>query len=113
MVVKGEQKLWNILNDKLETLRASNRLPEAIRVAESALDLAKRAFIDDPVSLAVSYDKLGQLLDQAGNLWPNGGSKMGESVNVAACFGESQSQPVARFAPLGIMTVPWTRQNVA
>ncbi len=34
--MKGEEKLWNILNDKLETLRASNRLPEAIRVAETA-----------------------------------------------------------------------------
>ena len=65
--MKGEQKLWDILNDKLETLRASNRLPEAIRVAESALDLAKRAFTDDPGSLAISYEKLGQLLDQAGD----------------------------------------------
>jgi len=63
----GEQKLWDILNDKLETLRVSNRLPEAIRVAESALDLAKRAFTDDPASLAISYEKLGQLLDQAGD----------------------------------------------
>jgi len=65
--VKGERRLWEILNDKLETLRASNRLPEAIRVAESALDLAKRAFVDEPGSLAISYEKLGQLLDQAGD----------------------------------------------
>ena len=65
--MKGEQKLWDILNEKLETLRASNRLPEAIRVAESALDLAKRAFTDDPGSLAISYEKLGMLLDQAGD----------------------------------------------
>lgn len=63
----GEQRLWDILNDKLETLRASNRLPEAIRVAESALELARRAFINDPASMAVSYEKLGQLLDQAGD----------------------------------------------
>ena len=73
--MKGEQKLWEILNDKLDTLRVSNRLPEAIRVAESALDLAKRAFVDDPASLAVSYEKLGQLLDHVtpvaiGNLGP-------------------------------------------
>jgi tetratricopeptide (TPR) repeat protein len=65
--VTGEQKLWNILNDKLEMLRASNRLPEAIRVAESALELARRAFVDDPGTVAVSYDKLGQLLDQSGD----------------------------------------------
>jgi len=65
--MKGEQKLWDILNDKLETLRASNRLPEAIRVAESALELAKRAFNEDPAILAASYEKLGQLLDQAGD----------------------------------------------
>jgi len=65
--MKGEQKLWDILNEKLATLRVSNRLPEAIRVAESALDLAKRAFTDDPGSLAISYEKLGMLLDQAGD----------------------------------------------
>jgi len=66
--MKGEQKLWNILNDKLETLQASNRLPEAIRVAESALDLAKRAFDDDdPAPVALSYQRLGQLLDQSGD----------------------------------------------
>jgi tetratricopeptide (TPR) repeat protein len=65
--VKGEQKLWDILNEKLETLRVANRLPEAIRVAESALDLARRAFNEDPGMLAQSYDKLGQLLDQAGD----------------------------------------------
>jgi tetratricopeptide (TPR) repeat protein len=65
--MKGEQKLWDILNDNLETLRASNRLPEAIRVAESALELAKRALSDDPATLAISYEKLGQLLDQAGD----------------------------------------------
>ena len=65
--MKGEEKLWNILNEKLDTLRASNRLPEAIRVAETALDLAKRAFEDDPGSMAVSFEKLGQLLDQSGD----------------------------------------------
>jgi tetratricopeptide (TPR) repeat protein len=65
--MKGEEKLWSILNDKLDTLRASNRLPEAIRVAESALDLAKRAFPDDPAPVALSFEKLGQLLDQNGD----------------------------------------------
>jgi len=65
--MKGEEKLWNILNDKLETLRASNRLPEAVRVAETALDLAKRAFLDDHASLALSFEKLGLLLDQSGD----------------------------------------------
>src|SRR3984893_246367 len=65
--MKGEEKLWTILNDKLETLRASNRLPEAVRVAETALDLAKRAFLDDHASLALSFEKLGLLLDQSGD----------------------------------------------
>ena len=36
--MKGDEKLWAILNDKLDMLRASNRLPEAIRIAETALD---------------------------------------------------------------------------
>src|SRR6202011_3814405 len=49
------------------TLRASNRLPEAVRVAETALDLAKRAFLDDHASLALSFEKLGLLLDQSGD----------------------------------------------
>jgi len=35
--MKGEEKLWTILNDKLDTLRATNRLPQAIRVAEQPL----------------------------------------------------------------------------
>ena len=64
---KGEQKLWRILNDKLDMLLASNRLPEAVRIAETALDLAKRAFPDGDASLAMSYEKLGQLLDQGGD----------------------------------------------
>src|ERR1700730_18152459 len=65
--MKGEENLWRMLNDKLETLRASNRLPEAIRVAETALDLAKRTFDDNDESLALSFEKLGQLLDQKGD----------------------------------------------
>jgi tetratricopeptide (TPR) repeat protein len=65
--MKGEEKLWSILNDKLDTLRASNRLPEAIRVAETALDLAKRTFDETQAPLALSFEKLGQLLDQSGD----------------------------------------------
>src|SRR4051794_23428276 len=65
--MKGEEKLWGILNDKLDTLRAGNRLPEAIRVAETALELAKRAFENSEPALAISFEKLGQLLDQSGD----------------------------------------------
>jgi tetratricopeptide (TPR) repeat protein len=65
--MKGEEKLWSILNDKLDTLRASNRLPQAIRVAETALEVAKRAFPGAEVPLATSFEKLGQLLDQKGD----------------------------------------------
>src|SRR5437763_7874691 len=65
--MKGEEKLWSILDDKLETLRASSRLPEAIRVAETLLELAKRTFGEDDNALALSYEKLGQLLDQSGD----------------------------------------------
>ena len=65
--VKGDEKLWAILNDKLDMLRGTERLPEAIRVAETALDLAKRAFDADHPNLAVSLEKLGQLHDQAGD----------------------------------------------
>src|SRR5437588_6050639 len=65
--MKGEQRLWSILNDKLDNLRASKRLPEAIRVAETALEVAKRAFPDGGSPLATSFEKLGQLLDQKGD----------------------------------------------
>jgi len=65
--MKGEAKLWSILNDKLDTLRASNRLPEAIRVAETALEVAKRAFPGAGSPLATSFEKLGELLDQKGD----------------------------------------------
>jgi tetratricopeptide (TPR) repeat protein len=65
--MKGEEKLWSILNDKLDTLRATNRLPQAIRVAETALEVAKRAFPDGHLPLATSFEKLGELLDQKGD----------------------------------------------
>src|SRR5438552_1014375 len=65
--MKGEERLWSILNDKLDTLRAANRLPEAIRVAETALEVAKRAFKGSQTPLATSFEKLGQLLEQKGD----------------------------------------------
>src|SRR5437660_3446675 len=65
--MKGEERLWTILNDKLDTLRATNQLPEAIRVAETALEIAKRAFKGNEVPLATSFEKLGQLLEQKGD----------------------------------------------
>ena len=61
--MKGEEKLWGILNDKLETLRAGNRLPEATRVADTALRVARRSFAKDDLSLALSYERLGELYD--------------------------------------------------
>jgi tetratricopeptide (TPR) repeat protein len=65
--VKGDEKLWTILNDKLDLLRGTDRMPEAIRVGQTALDLAKRAFPADHPNLALSLEKLGQLHDQAGD----------------------------------------------
>src|SRR6266849_4300621 len=64
--MKGEEKLWVILNEKLDNLRATNRLPQAIRVAETALEVARRAFKDNQAALATSFEKLGQLLEQKG-----------------------------------------------
>src|SRR4051794_21665044 len=65
--MKGEAKLWSILNDKLDMLRASNRIPEAIRVAETALTLAQRAFEPGDPNHILSLERLGQLHDQAGD----------------------------------------------
>jgi tetratricopeptide (TPR) repeat protein len=65
--MKGDEKLWGILNDKLDMLRASNRFPEAIRIAETALTLAQRAFQPGEPKYTLSLEKLGQLHDQAGD----------------------------------------------
>src|SRR5437879_13433455 len=65
--MKGEERLWSILNDKLDTLHATNRLPEAIRVAETALEIAKRAFKRSETPLAISFEKLGELLEEKGD----------------------------------------------
>src|SRR3954462_2016328 len=65
--MKGDEKLWQILNDKLEMLRASDNLPEALRVAETAFELAQRAFPPDSQQLAFSCERLGQLRDQGGD----------------------------------------------
>jgi tetratricopeptide (TPR) repeat protein len=65
--VKGERHLWSVLNDKLEMLRASDQLPEAIRVGKSALELAQRSFVPADPELAASYEKLASLYEQSGN----------------------------------------------
>jgi tetratricopeptide (TPR) repeat protein len=65
--MKGEAKLWGILNDKLETLLAANRFPEALRVAKTALDLAERSFADSDPARAISHEKVGHLLGQTGD----------------------------------------------
>ena len=64
--MKGEEHLWSVLNEKLETLRATNQLPQAIRVAQTALELARRSFGPHDIQLASSYEKLGLLYDQNG-----------------------------------------------
>ena len=65
--MKGGEKLWDILNDKLDMLQASNRLPEAIRVAEAAHDLAQRVFKPGDSRTSLSLEKLGQLHGQTGD----------------------------------------------
>jgi tetratricopeptide (TPR) repeat protein len=62
--MKGEEHLWGVLNDKLDTLRATNHMAEAIRVGQSALEIAKRSFAAGDVRLALSYEKLGLLHEQ-------------------------------------------------
>jgi tetratricopeptide (TPR) repeat protein len=65
--MKGNERLWAILNDKLDMLRASNRMPEAIRVGETLLDLAQRAFSPTDVAYGLTLEKLGYLYDQNGD----------------------------------------------
>ena len=65
--MKGGEKLWGILNDKLDMLQTSNRFPEAIRVAETAFDLAQRVFPAGDTRFSLSLEKLGQLHGLAGD----------------------------------------------
>ena len=65
--MKGEEHLWGVLNDKLDTLRATNQMPEAMRVAQSALEIAKRSFGPGDGRLALSYEKLGSLHEEKGD----------------------------------------------
>src|SRR4051794_33148774 len=65
--MKGGEQLWGILNDKLEMLQTSNRLQEAIRVADAAYDLAQRVFKPGDARTSISLEKLGQLHGQAGD----------------------------------------------
>ena len=64
--MKGEENLWRILQDKLETLRAGGRLAEALRIGQTALELAQRTFPENDPALALSYERLGQMHDQCG-----------------------------------------------
>ena len=66
--MKGEEKLWRILQDKLETLRAGGRLVEAMRIGETALELAQRIFPKNDPSLALSHERLGQMHEQRGDV---------------------------------------------
>jgi len=65
--MKGEEHLWGVLNDKLDTLCATNQMAEAIRVGQSALEIAKRSFGMTDIRLARSYDKLGELYERKGD----------------------------------------------
>lgn len=64
--MKGEERLWQILLDKLEMLRAGQQFPEAMRVGTTALELAQRSFPENHPSLALSYERLGQIHEQGG-----------------------------------------------
>lgn len=65
--MKGETQLWEILNDKLEMLRAGGRFPEAIRVGETALNLAARIFAEHEPSLGMSYERLARVYEGQGD----------------------------------------------
>src|SRR5438045_8604303 len=65
--MKGEWHRWGVLNDKLDTLRATNHMAEAIRVGQSALEIAKRSFGAGDVRLPLRYEKLGLSHEQNGD----------------------------------------------
>ena len=64
---KGDEKLWSILNDKLDMVRGTGDLPAAIRLSETAAELAQRAFGTTSAAYALSLEKVGQLYDQSGD----------------------------------------------
>ncbi len=63
----ADQKLWQLLFDKLELLRTGERLPEAVRVAETALEVARRGFAPGAREIAQTLERLGQLREQQGD----------------------------------------------
>ncbi len=65
--MKGEENLWRILGDKFEMLRTAERWAEALRVGETALELARRAFPENHPSLALSYERLGRIHERQGD----------------------------------------------
>src|SRR5207248_2213120 len=63
--MKGEEHLWGVLNDKLDTLRATNQMAEAIRVGQSeeAIDFYEQAVAAAPQIPELPFSDLGALLN--------------------------------------------------
>src|SRR4029450_5164387 len=78
-------------------LRAGSRLPEALRVGETALEMAQRIFPGDHPSLALSYERLGRIQDQQGN---DGEAKMflEKPLRVIGAIEPTDQQAVYRLA---------------
>ena len=58
-LVKGEAQLWEILNDKLEMLRAGKRSPKRSASVKLRSRSPAAIFPENDPSLGMSYEKLG------------------------------------------------------
>src|SRR5438093_10498967 len=66
-MTKGDASLWVILNDKLDLRRNQGQLNEALAVADKTLEVARRAFAARHPNLALSLEKLGDVLKDKGD----------------------------------------------
>ena len=58
--MKGETQLWEILNEKLEVLRAGGRFPEAIEAGKKTVALKPNDQIGW-TSLSLFYNRTGEI----------------------------------------------------
>lgn len=65
-MAKADSHLWNVLDANIDMLRTERRLSDAINVAEKALEVARRGFVENDLRLAKAADKLGELYKEAG-----------------------------------------------
>ena len=92
--MKGGEKMWGILNDKLDMLQTSNQVPEAIRSRRRPPMRWPSGYLSPAIGrTSVSLEKLGQLHGLAGD-WNAAKPYFGQSPRENL----EQADPIDRHA---------------